>query len=299
MILFHLRSPMNSMPASQDEQQTEHQNEIVFEIVDRRWEKEIERDLMMQLQTWHADRAVAQDRESPDANADALLKVHSEHFLEPVYYPLAGNTEKALGDALAAASKLLLIECKLRIEVGEWAREAEPRREEPDLSNPGNPKIYNAGGKNRRAQLAVVSKELYEQSEPERARRIANSCHVLIASDPQHPHAGPNALHFTLYWDFVMGAGQELPKIDPQSITQLEEFGAEFEEFRVYALSLVAARNGTGTDTRRLEDQLIVLARRKNSWQGHRATDKQLEAALKAALILRKDPETSRRNRPT
>lgn len=288
---------MNNVAASQDPERSEPE-EVPFEIADYRWEKEIERDLMLLLQTWHADGSVEEDLEHPEATAGELLKLHSRYFQEPVYFPLAADTEQALGDALTKAAGLILVECKQCIEPSAWRREALPAWKTPDPSDPTKEITSNKGGKNRWAQLGAVSLELDNElpfdlkllkqaldTDFERpSRRIADECHVLVGAAPKHPGPGPAALRFTPYWSFMVDAGNPGAILGLEEMSLLKEKGSRFGDFRSYVLALIAARRSSGTDSRRLEDQLIVLAFRGRTWSGYRATDSMLEKALNAAL---------------
>jgi hypothetical protein len=274
---------MTKAPNMQEAHQQDYAAGTLF---DQRWEKEIERDLLLRLQSWYASSAVKAARAEYVTNPAELLAIQVRHFLIPVYFPLAGNTERDLGDALGATAtnQLLLIECKRRIDRAAWDREANLPRTVPSSTKPNAKVIQNEGGKGRAKQLEAVSKSMGLGS-PDTAQEIARNCHVLVAPTPRRALSalGGQTLCFTAYWDFVMGDGKDLPKIKRQPIDDLLKKGASFKDFRDYVIALVDARKAVGTDTRRLEDQVIVLASRSGVWHGFRTSHTVLLNALEAA----------------
>jgi hypothetical protein len=289
----HSSSTLNSMdtdPSSQDPSQPFAADNTWITVEDHQWEKEVERDLLLMLQAWHASSEVESARQDGADNLDELLNIQSRYFRNPVYFPLAGNTEQNLGDALAAAAQLLLIECKTRIGKSEWAREALPERQKSHTTELDKTEPENRGGKNRKAQLATVDIALRSDAEKDRAKNIANSCHFLVAShldQKQEASDGERTLQFTYYWNFVMEGPYHGGTIECQPADNLKAMGASFDEFKEYVMALVKAREARRTDIGRLETQLIVLALRNGVWHGYRANDANLTAALNAAIAKR------------
>jgi hypothetical protein len=254
-------------------------------VMDYNWEKEVERDLMLTLQTWYADSAVRSDRtlDLKSAAADELLAAHSRHFQHPVYFPFAGKVERALGDAMVKAQGLILIECKLKIDKDEWRREAMPETKvKKKVKGVEQISISNKGGKDRLSQLKAVSGALLSNG-LDRARTIANQCHVLIGADRSAEQKGPSSLRFTLYWPFIVNGQRTVGVIDPKPLCELNSMHVSFDDFREYVLALAAQRGSTEGATRRLENQFITLVKCEGTWQGHRTTQEELVASIEFA----------------
>jgi len=256
-------------------------------VMDYNWEKEVERDLMLTLQTWYADSAVRSDRtlDLKSATADEILAAHSRHFQHPVYFPFAGKVERALGDAMVKAQGLILIECKLKIDEGEWRREAMPEKKgEKIVDGKKVPYTSNKGGKNRLVQLDAVSQAL-TLSDLDRAEAIANQCHVLIGADQSAEEKGPSSLRFTLYWPFIVNGQGTVGVIEPKPLCELNSMHVSFDDFREYVLALAVQRGSTEGATRRLENQFVTLVNCEGTWQGHRATQEELVASIEYAQV--------------
>lgn len=259
-----------------------------IEPFDYMWEKEVERDLLLLLQTWHADCVVNEYQKNHNkALLKELLEVHSEAFQQPVYFPFAGKTENALGDAIAKAGGLYLIECKTVINSSAWTREAKPEIKTPNAQDSTKITVSNKGGKNRLAQLTAVEAALNKDKE-NRARNIANQCHVLIGAASEAKHLGPSSLRFIWYWDFIMSNGK--PEIDLKELSELQEGNVSFQDFRDYVFALLKNRS-SDTGTQRLLNQMIVLVKDGDSWHGSRVTDQVLSLALKRAVKVTKEAQ--------
>ena len=264
-----------ALETPQAESETENSTDA---FIDPLWEKEVERDLLLLLQTWNL-AAVIEAEKDDVMDRRLFLKHLPQRLRQPVYFPLSGEAETVLGDALAQADGMFLFECKAEIDASKWKREALPAKEKRDVS--GETTISNKGGKNRQDQLTKATKI----HGVEEMAAIANSCHMLVASSGYRvldDGAVNDGLCYTLYWPFVMSKDEHSVKIDLHPVDNLRKGGATLVDFYRYVRALIKAREEDGgIDTGSLEDQLIILAKCGTTWRGYRTSQTVLLAALR------------------
>lgn len=281
---------MNIENSTKNSHQSKQEDETKFTETLHTWEKEVERDLMLLLQTWHADGAIKKNISEEKTDITKLLDQHSKYFQQPVYFPFGAKTEAALGDAIAKANGLILIECKRKLDTADWTREALPEKIIASEEEGGKKEVINKGGKDRKAQLERVSEKLIEEFNYN-AKEIADQCHVLIAPFSKAKGSGPAALRFTFYWDFIIGNEIEKCVIKATELNELKNLFVPFDEFYNYVLAMIQARNGNESITQSPENRFIFLAKDNNTWKGYKTSAQALPLILNLAYNAVKNPD--------
>lgn len=297
--------PPNANAETQDD-------EDAIALAQSRWEKGVEFALARWLQAWYVDKMLTafgsahrQRHHSPAASGQAgaadpqgavasmsfqaLAANVNEWNLERRYIPLGGNAESALGDSIAYASRLLLIECKQTLSLSERRREAYSK-EHRTAGTKADTKVPNPGGKNRYATLQALA-----MADPG-LRSIGESCHILVGMhDFRAPaqQATPDEdavwrdgeLAFTPYWPFIIQPdGSDRGVVDPAPIAVAARLGASLPEFVAYISALFEQDDGAWGDAARLDREIILMVNTASveapDWKGGRMTRRQLKATL-------------------
>ena len=256
------------------------------QLAESRWEKGVEFALARTLQAWYIDDQLSSRRLTLEELPDAIRS----WAIAPRYIPLDGNAEKALGDAIAGAKQLLLIECKKNLDTSGRAREAYAPMPPAGSSVEVQPSA--AGGKNRLKVLRALHNRGGE------LRGTGENCHLLVgmhefpAAPGDDPKSTPRKLAMTGYWPFIIGKnGEDVCVVDPKPICDAKNMGVGYRDFLIYLLALFEDESGNWSDDAAwLAQEVIILAHISNpddklaGWIGVSATRQALR------LILDQDP---------
>lgn len=220
-----------------------------------RWEKGVEFALANELQAWHIEAGI-----EGFACSSTIRKKVSALARDRRYVPLAGKVESELADAFAVNSnfRLMLIECKHTLSIGEWEREAKG----PQPVDGDNAKVRNKGGKNRLEQLLPLQQqgEFYLRGTKCSYKSLAADCHFLVGMRPKE-----STLGVIDYWDFIFNKdhAKKLPAIG--DLTELKKHGRLRADFLYYVAALLNQTDQVGDkDIGWVGEQVIVLAHDPN-----------------------------------
>ncbi|MGC4241141.1 MAG: hypothetical protein QM686_02775, partial [Herbaspirillum sp.] len=236
------------------------------------WEKSVEFAFSRWLEMWRLEESVKKislievkellkskglcesiSTTVPVVSEMVLKAIHASRS-RPAYFPLDGNAESGLGDALVRAKKFLLIECKNTIDISELEREAYPTSylRKNQVVKEGN--VPNPGGKDRRRILKKIRKD-NQKFRNESIEAIGRKCHFLVGMDRTKK---VEEISYADYWPFILGEnGDEIPKYPIQEIV---ERGADYQEFMHYIMALLEFEDGKWEQDAHFLHREMVLA---------------------------------------
>lgn len=222
------------------------------EMRNLRWEKGVEFALANELQTWHIEAGIEGVKGESAIREKAIALARDRR-----YVPLDGKLESALGDAFGVGSdcRLMLIECKHTLSVGEWDREA--LAPEPYLDG-DETKLRNKGGKKRLEQLRPLLKHerFYIEGCLCTYESLAEDCHLLVGTSTDK-----NTLGVVGYWSFIFHKESERSFPPILDLINLKKLGCKKNEFITYVAALLNQTDKVGdVDIGWVFEQMIVLA---------------------------------------